>query len=178
MKLKIIIFFIAFSQVSCVSEDHKKPSGNDSTLIVETILTSRNFMTEFAKENDTVYFLKSKYYNQSFPHRVNQINVKYIENTRAAKKMNTPTFTGDTQFWPKAAKDTVTKKYIEFLKRKSAQENRNDYRKRFDIPVFTFKTRDTARVIIYNFNYAISLHFELFKKQNKWIISADTMMMR
>lgn len=178
MKPKIPIFLIALSLVSCINKDHKNPSGKDSTLIFETLLTSRNFMTEFAKENDTVFFLRSKYFNQSFPDRVNQIHVKYIEDTRAARKMNTPLFTGDTRFWPQKTRDTISKKYIESLKKKSAEEQNNDYRTRFDIPVFTFKTKDTVKVIIYNFNFGKSLNFELVKKQNNWIITADSISMR
>lgn len=63
----------------------------DSLAILKTVLLSENFQKEIPDEIDTIYLLKSKkYYNSSWPVKLADLSIQYIEDKPENQVTNYP----------------------------------------------------------------------------------------
>jgi len=89
IKLKSLYFMLFMGFLSCKTSEKKTLNGADTTAVFQLILNNKVFVKEnLRKSSDTLYFLKTKYFNKSWPQKSNYFNVVFIENTPQAIMVN------------------------------------------------------------------------------------------
>lgn len=80
---------LCISFFSCRIAEKKSLSSADTTAIFQQILNNKVFVKENKRKlPDTLYFLKTKYFNKSWPQKSNYFNVVFIKNTPQAIMVN------------------------------------------------------------------------------------------
>jgi len=73
---------------SCENVERKTLSGKDSSEILNVVLAGENFKKETLRNSDTLYILKVKKFNSSWPIQTPFFHIKYINDAADAKIVN------------------------------------------------------------------------------------------
>lgn len=69
---------------SCNS--HKSSTAaSDTTQVLTRVLTNKKFLSDFPKAIDTLYLVKSKYYNPSWPNKIGKLHIMHIADNEEAR---------------------------------------------------------------------------------------------
>lgn len=81
-----VLLFTACNRISINRVD----LAADSVKIFKTVLLSENFQKEIPDEIDTIYLLKSNYYSSSWPGKLADLSIDYIEDKPENRVTNYP----------------------------------------------------------------------------------------
>jgi hypothetical protein len=117
--------------------------GGDTSEIITACFQAEEVAREIADSNaDTVYILKSNFFNSSWPTRIGNRQIQYIEDVESARHKNKP---GKGQPF--------------------------DGRERFKIFELTIKNKNTAFVDLYWLNGLSDYQIDLKRKDGVWRIA-------
>lgn len=129
-----------FFTTSCNSNP-KTIVKSDTVEIFKTILSSRDFKFELARNNDTLHFLKNKFIGERWPAKISNLNIKYVSDNGTARSKN-------GRWEPNEIKDE---------------------RLRYEIKNFEISA-DSAYIIIYHYNFVMDCHYKLKKQGERWVV--------
>ena len=127
--------------ITACTSNPKTMADRDKAEIFEVILSSNDFTSEVARDNDTIYFLENKLTGEFWPSKISKLNIKYIPATGTARSKNGR--------W--------------------VPDERKDERLRFEIKAFDLSV-DSAYVMIYHYNFVMDCHYKLKRQSEEWVI--------
>lgn len=74
---------------SCNSHKNST-SASDTTQVLTKVLTNKKFLSDFPRTIDTLYLVKSKYYNPSWPNKTGKLHIIHIADTEEARTPDKP----------------------------------------------------------------------------------------
>lgn len=81
--VRVVYFFLVIiCFVACKSEVKPELRVQDTTEIVKAIIDSKQFYHEMLKKTDTIFIIKSKKTNRSWPSKTDKFKLVYIERTK------------------------------------------------------------------------------------------------
>ena len=85
---KIVIYlFLTICLLSCRQADNKSLSASDTTAIFNSILENKALLKETINV-DTLYFLKTQFYNKSWPRKSKYFKIVFLEDSPRFRMIN------------------------------------------------------------------------------------------
>lgn len=89
IKNRYLCYILFLSFLSCKYTEKKTIEGKDTSAIFQEIFNSKSFIKKnICVASDSLYFLKTKYFNNSWPKKNKYFNVFFIEDIPQSKILN------------------------------------------------------------------------------------------
>lgn len=82
---KISCAFLCFVLFGCNSRQKSLVASTDTAALLNTVFTFKPFYKTLNSEKDDIYILKTKYYNKSWPSRINEHRIIYIDDNQKTR---------------------------------------------------------------------------------------------